>query len=88
MASSYDGLKLVATAQGQNISTSSDGGISWVKQINSGSISWSSVACSSNGNIIIAAVIYTSSDSGLSWIAGNSFPLLMVGIRLLLVLAG
>jgi hypothetical protein len=76
VASSSDGLKLIAGvdngAQGGNLYTSTDGGISWAPRASVKS--WRSVASSSDGTKLVAVVrepanpIYTSSDSGNTWL--------------------
>ena len=71
MASSDDGLKLVASPSDGYIYTSTDGGVNWTEQTGSGSRSWSNVASSSDGTKLVATVyngyIYTSTDSGVTW---------------------
>jgi photosystem II stability/assembly factor-like uncharacterized protein len=87
VASSSDGIKLVASVTMLSdpiipinipgyIYTSSDSGVTWTEQINSGSRRWTSVASSSDGTKLTASVnggyIYTSSDSGVNWIEQTS----------------
>ena len=71
IASSADGTKLVAAANGNMIYTSSDSGATWTKQTASGTETWQSVASSSDGTKLVAVVyggqIYTSGDGGLTW---------------------
>jgi photosystem II stability/assembly factor-like uncharacterized protein/IMP cyclohydrolase len=71
IASSDDGVKVVATVNGGYIYTSTDGGATWVERTNAGYRSWSSVASSSDGTKLVAVVnngyIYTSTDSGANW---------------------
>lgn len=71
MASSDDGLKLVAAPSGGYVYTSTDAGVNWTQQTNSGSRSWSNAACSSDGTKIVAVVyggyMYRSTDSGATW---------------------
>jgi photosystem II stability/assembly factor-like uncharacterized protein len=75
LASSADGIKLVATAYNDQIFTSSDSGLTWTAQ-NSGTRGWFKVASSADGTKLAAVVnngqIYTSSDSGVTWIPQNS----------------
>lgn len=69
VASSYNGLKLVAVADAGNIYTSTDGGANWT--LRNSVRSWSSVASSSDGTVLWATVyggqIYKSTNSGVSW---------------------
>jgi len=80
LASSADGTKLVLAASGNDIFTSTDSGATWVDQAASlgllDNVSWSSVACSTNGTQIVATAktagftlgwIYISADSGETW---------------------
>ncbi len=71
IASSSDGVKLVAIVSGGYIYTSTDSGITWTERTNSGPRNWSSVASSSDGVKLVATVnngyIYTSTDSGANW---------------------
>ncbi len=75
VASSADGMKLVATVKGGQIYTSTDSGVTWASQ--DSSRNWSSVASSADGTKLVAGVgnnastvgyIYTSVNSGIgSW---------------------
>lgn len=69
LASSADGLRLVASAYGEKVYTSSDGGLNWTPR--DVDRSWMAVASSSDGRKLVAVTdgdrIYTSDDSGLSW---------------------
>ena len=71
IASSADGVKLVAVASGGAIYTSTNSGASWAPATNAPDQAWRAVASSANGNKLIAAVrgggIYRSVDSGLTW---------------------
>jgi hypothetical protein len=69
VASSADGVKLVAAVMYGQISTSTDSGATWIAR-ESGR-DWSSVASSADGTKLAATVasgpIYTSTDSGATW---------------------
>jgi hypothetical protein len=71
IASSADGVKLVAVASGGAIYTSTNSGASWAPATNAPDQAWRAVASSADGNKLIAAVrgggIYRSVDSGLTW---------------------
>jgi photosystem II stability/assembly factor-like uncharacterized protein len=71
VASSADGVKLVAAVNGGYIYTSTDSGVNWGPQTTSGQESWTCIASSSDGTKLAAAVyngyIYTSADSGATW---------------------
>jgi photosystem II stability/assembly factor-like uncharacterized protein len=74
VASSADGIKLVAAANQGQIYTSTDSGLTWYPR---DSIrNWSSVASSADGIKLVATVyqgqIYTSTDSGLTWYPRDS----------------
>ena len=68
---SSDGTKLAAVAQGANIWTSSNSGVTWTERTASGSRTWVSIASTSDGNNLVAAVsggyIYRSLDQGATW---------------------
>jgi Putative Ig domain len=70
LASSTDGTKLVAVANGGFIYTSTDSGTTWTRR--DSSRAWRAVTSSSDGTRLAAAeisgYIYTSSDSGVTWI--------------------
>ena len=76
VASSADGLKLVAGGSGIPIHTSTNGGVSWASNYatTSGSL-WMSFASSADGNKLVAADylgrIYTSTNAGAVWISNN-----------------
>ena len=57
IASSTDGMKLVAGDMGNNVHISYDGGISWTPIVTAGKRFWWSVACSAAGTVIFACVI-------------------------------
>jgi ligand-binding sensor protein len=69
VASSADGMHLVAAVYGGQIYTSADGGVTWAAR--EGNRNWGTVASSADGVHLVAAVyggqIYTSADAGLSW---------------------
>ena len=70
VASSTNGTRLVAVAQGGPIYTSTDSGVTWTAQA-SPSTNWQSVASSYDGTKLVAVVkggqIYTSVNSGTNW---------------------
>ncbi len=68
MASSADGVKLVAVVFGGKIYTSIDSGANWVERTGLGDKDWISVASSASGDKLVVAdatlgYIYTSTDS-------------------------
>ena len=69
IASSADGIKLVAAKFGGNLYTSTDAGLSWSSRDNVRN--WQGVASSADGLKLAAVVqngeIYTSIDAGLTW---------------------
>jgi hypothetical protein len=71
VASSSDGMKLIAAVENGNIYTSIDGGITWSARISAGFRAWCAVASSSDGTKLMAAVrgtyVYLSSNSGETW---------------------
>ncbi|HEX7402067.1 MAG TPA: FlgD immunoglobulin-like domain containing protein, partial [candidate division Zixibacteria bacterium] len=72
VASSSDGVKLIATAFNDYIYTSTDTGATWTEHQAGGSIQcWYCSASSSDGNKLIAGVysnrLYTSTNSGVTW---------------------
>jgi len=90
VACSADGTKLFATevtsqvgfAQPQFglVHVSTNSGASWDNGVSSAALNWMSIACSSNGNFVVAAsanqayfgsypsgIVYTSTNSGQSW---------------------
>ena len=75
IASSANGLKLVAVVVNGGIFTSPDGGNTW-NATSAGSLQWRSVASSADGNRLVAVVnnggIYTSTNSGGAWAAQTS----------------
>ena len=74
IASSADGLRLVAGLWNGPLYSSSDGGASWTAR--ESVRAWRSVASSAAGNKLVAVVfsgqIYTSTDSGANWTARDS----------------
>jgi photosystem II stability/assembly factor-like uncharacterized protein len=70
IASSSDGIKLIASTNSEYLYTSTDSGVTWIQRASSRS--WKSVTSSSDGNKLAAIAyngsIWTSSDSGISWI--------------------
>lgn len=70
ITSSSNGEKLIVANYPGYIYTSNNYGETWIKRLNSGSRSWYTVACSSDGTKIIASdsvYIYTSIDFGETW---------------------
>ena len=74
VASSSDGVKLVAVVNVGDIWTSTDSGATWTDRTGPGAQPWRSVASSSNGVKLVAAGsgfstgdIWTSTDSGATW---------------------
>ena len=69
IASSTNGLKMVAAVNGGPIYTSVDGGQSWTPRASS--LAWQSVASSADGTHLAAVVnnglIYNSTNSGTNW---------------------
>ena len=79
IASSADGLKLVAAVDNGAIYTSADGGAAWTESVvvSAGvNRNWQAVASSADGSKLVAAVdggqIYTSTDSGSTWAPRSS----------------
>jgi hypothetical protein len=81
VASSSDGIKLVATVKNGQIWTSTNSGVNWTGHASG--LNWSSVASSSDGTKLAATVgdnvsssdtgfIWTSADSGTNWAQQNS----------------
>ena len=75
LAASSDGTKVVGVigTVADKVYTSSDSGNTWISQTGSYSNTYNSVACSSNGSIIIALPvlnknIYYSTNSGVTWV--------------------
>lgn len=70
VASSADGMKLVAAAYNTGLFTSVDGGATWSLQFAAPS-AWTAVASSADGTRLAAVVsngfVYTSADSGATW---------------------
>ena len=72
IASSADGVKLVAVITGGHIHTSTDSGATWTaRPLDTGPKNWYAVASSADGTKLVAvadgARIHTSIDSGLTW---------------------
>ena len=61
----------MATVEDDTVFTSSDAGVTWTAQANSGSRKWSAVASSADGNKLVATAtggrIYTSANAGATW---------------------
>jgi hypothetical protein len=79
VASSADGVKLVATTAGDGgyLYTSTDSGVNWTaRATNVGFQNWQDVASSANGTKLVAVIyngqIYTSIDSGETWTARST----------------
>ena len=74
VASSADGTKLIAAAQGGQLYTSADSGMTWTAR--ESTRNWFGVASSADGTNLIAGTIggqlYTSIDSGVTWTARES----------------
>ena len=74
VASSANGVKLVAVIDPGQIYTSSDSGVTWTAR--DSSRPWEDVASSTDGVKLVAVVesgfIYTSTDSGVSWTPRDS----------------
>jgi hypothetical protein len=74
VASSADGIKLVAAERHGQLYTSTDTGASWTAR--ESVRNWTAVASSTDGNKLVAAVgggqLYTSTDSGLTWTPRDS----------------
>ena len=82
IATSSDGVKLVAVVASGYIYTSIDGGVNWTQQTGSGSRVWNSITSSADGTKLVAGnrfylgfgsnysfYAYTSTDSGVNWTA-------------------
>jgi hypothetical protein len=80
VASSADGTKLVAVANGGGIYTSINSGGSWLPQTGGlpASAAWSSVSSSADGSKLAAGIngggIYTSSNFGVTWAQQTNAP--------------
>jgi hypothetical protein len=80
IASSSDGVKLVAVVRGGFIYTSSDSGATWIQRTSGVAHSWRDVASSSDGVKLVAVdsgdmedgKIWTSIDSGENWTEQDS----------------
>ncbi len=81
VASSADGVKLVATADNDGIYTSTNSGLTWTQTTAPGSeVNWSSIASSADGCKLAAVTtgpnggyIYTSTNSGATWTFFDNF---------------
>jgi hypothetical protein len=73
VTSSADGTKLAFVVQGGNVHTSTDSGLVWIQRSGSGIKQWTTIASSSNGNVLLAGTLSPqltlsiSSDSGNTW---------------------
>jgi|688.fasta_scaffold92441_6 photosystem II stability/assembly factor-like uncharacterized protein len=70
VASSADGVNLVAAFTSGYIYTSSDSGATWTERTSAGNRYWQCLACSANGSVIIAGSdgnFWLSTNSGTSW---------------------
>jgi len=71
VAMSSDGTKMYATASGESMWRSTNGGVDWTELTAAGSRNWSDVAVSADGTKIVAlassSVLYRSTDSGATW---------------------
>lgn len=87
VASSADGMKLIAADYAGSLYTSTDGGSTWTERTSAGSHNWFSVASSSDGDKLIASTsdtvfsngnwnnvgnLYTSVDGGATWVQRTS----------------
>lgn len=74
LASSVDGLKLVAAGTNGQIYTSADAGLTWT--LRTSALNLVSLASSDDGVHLVGAVmggqIYTSADSGVTWVARDT----------------
>ena len=81
VASSADGLKLVAAEYGGKIYSSADAGVTWTAR--ESARPWYAVASSSDGAKLTAVVygggIYTSTDSGATWVLKSTGSKLWTG---------
>ena len=79
IASSTDGVNLIAGVNGGRLYISSNSGTDWSEATPAGSTnqSWQSVSSSSDGSVLVAVVnggaLYLSSDSGATWTAASIF---------------
>jgi len=78
IASSADGTKLFAVGGSWSFDVSTNSGASWVTitepQIGSAYGSWTCIACSANGNTLVAMSgngVWASTNSGVTWISNN-----------------
>lgn len=73
IASSADGLKLVANSSDKGVFTSNDRGASWVKRLPNSLINayWGLASDPSGNNLVVGttAELYASNDAGLTWFA-------------------
>lgn len=76
VASSADGMRIVAGHYGGSLWTSTNGGATWTERSNAGGRNWRSLAMSTDGLKIAAGVdggtVYTSPDGGATWAAPTS----------------
>ena len=95
IASSEDGLKLVAVVNGGQIYTSTNSGVNWTAR--DSNRNWISVASSADGHTLIAGVSggnnYVSSDSGVTWTpypiaGGGKLALAADGLKAVVVVNG
>ena len=73
IGSNYDGTRLIASASGGQLYTSSDSGVTWTPREKSRS--WLDVASSYSGRVLIASTTtsnYISHDYGVSWAKRNT----------------
>jgi len=74
VASSADGIKLVALVNNGPLYTSTDSGATWIAR--DANRAWKAVASSADGTNLVAVVtngqIYTSADSGVTWTPRDS----------------
>jgi hypothetical protein len=71
LASTADGQKMFASADGGRIWETDNAGFHWYEHTSSGFRSWRSIACTSDGSKLIGVVnsdgIYRSTNSGANW---------------------
>jgi photosystem II stability/assembly factor-like uncharacterized protein len=75
VASSADGMRLIAAGNVGRLALSIDGGSSWATS-NVPVAAWSAVASAADGSKLVATIsngrIYTSTDAGLTWVSNNT----------------
>jgi hypothetical protein len=79
VASSADGVTLLAAVSGGQVYASSNSGTNWTVVTNLPSAAWDYVASSADGVRLVAAqdyggTVYTSANSGVTWMQANVPP--------------